>query len=632
MDEGAYRAAQDKYRRSLALEQQIGDLVGEAATWHQLATIDLREGAYPAARLKLERSLAIKQQIGNRADEAVTWNQLAAIDLNESAYPAAREKLKLALAIDQQIGHRAGEAAALHNLASIDIKEGAYSAAREKFELSLAIKQQIGDRAGEAASWSQLGYLAIRMGNKAAGLRLACLCFLIDREVGSSETDSDWRNVSQLARSLDYTQEQLVAALQEAIDGYTIDRGAGLLNAALGHQPSQVESAAEDAFEETDRGAGWPRETLDPQAAPPPAPAADPFDDIATLSARSAPRPTRAPQPAAAQAARADAEYLVWYGTNRRPNNPNDPQAGYSAARDDVVHHGRCRVFIPRTHKIGSIGSPWWRRLLKMTDDRLRLLALDALPADAFWQGVATHLQTLPLDDQSAVVFVHGYNVSFEAAALRAAQIGLDLSIKGAMAFFSWPSCGTLEGYLADAASIEVSEDAIADFLTGFALRSGARSVHIIAHSMGNRGVLRAINNIAAQAELRSSVKFGQIILAAADVDADLFRKLSAAYAQLAARTTLYVSQRDRAIEASRWLHEYPRAGLLPPVMVCEHCDTINVTNADLTMLGHGYVAEAREVLGDMHALLATAAPPQKRFGLQEMRSDLGRPFWQIGG
>jgi len=44
----------------------------------------------------------------------------------------------------------------------------------------------------------------------------------------------------------------------------------------------------------------------------------------------------------------------------------------------------------------------------------------------------------------------------------------------------------------------------------------------------------------------RNLAPFGQVILAAADVDADVFRQLSAAYAEVASRTTLYVSKRDQ--------------------------------------------------------------------------------------
>ena len=230
------------------------------------------------------------------------------------------------------------------------------------------------------------------------------------------------------------------------------------------------------------------------------------------------------------------------------------------------------------------------------------------------------------------MIFVHGYNVSFQDAALRAAQIGFDLSVKGTMAFFSWPSQGSTGGYPADEATIEASEGAIADFMTDFAERSGASAVHIIAHSMGNRGVLRAVNRIAAQAERRTGKPFGQIILAAADVDADVFRQLSAAYGQVACRTTLYVSKHDLVVEASRWLHDFPRAGLMPPTLVVPGIDTINVTNVDLTLLGHGYVAEARAVLTDMHSLITRGTAPDQRFGLRPTMNERGERFWLIGG
>ena len=328
------------------------------------------------------------------------------------------------------------------------------------------------------------------------------------------------------------------------------------------------------------------------------------------------------------------AEYSVWYGTNREPLDPANHGAGYSSerrARDAAVYYGQCRVYIPASHKIGSTGSPWWKRLLTMTDDRLKLLSIGAQQGELFWQSMATHLAATATDERSAVIFIPGYNVSFEAAALRAAQIGFDLSVRGAMVFFSWPSRGTLQGYTADEATIEASEDAIADFLVQVVERSGAHAVHIIAHSMGNRGVLRAVNSIVKQAQLRSGARFSQIILAAPDVDTDVFRRLSAACSQVARRTTLYVSARDRAIEASGWLHAFPRAGLVPPVLVAPPIDTINVTNADLTLLGHGYVANSRDVLRDLHALITSDKPPEKRFGLREEYSETGERFWQIG-
>ena len=326
-----------------------------------------------------------------------------------------------------------------------------------------------------------------------------------------------------------------------------------------------------------------------------------------------------------------DADYTVWFGTNRKPNDSEGSQLGFSKSRDTKIHYGYCRVFIPKSHKIGSTGSSWWQRLRNESDDRLKLIEIKRMVADDYWSAISSRLAKLKSSERDAVIFVHGYNVSFANAAVRAAQIGFDLSVKGAMAFFSWPSQGAMKSYSADEATIEASEPFIADFIEYFVARSGAEKVHIIAHSMGNRGVLRAIDRIANKAQRRAGVLIGQVILAAADVDADTFRDLCRAYGLVSKRTTLYVSSRDRAIEASRWLHDFARAGLLPPIMIVPGIDTINVTNVDLTTLGHGYVADARDVLEDMHQLLAYDAPPDRRFALRQSETDTGERYWIIG-
>jgi esterase/lipase superfamily enzyme len=322
--------------------------------------------------------------------------------------------------------------------------------------------------------------------------------------------------------------------------------------------------------------------------------------------------------------------YTVWFGTNREPVYERGSLTGFSSERSETVHFGWCRVAIPESHTIGSVGSSWWTRLITRTDDRLKVLKLTTLIEAAYWRAIADELRARNSDERDAVVFLHGYNVSFTDAALRAAQLGFDLGVSGVMAFYSWPSKGTLHGYPADEATIEASEGFIADFLTRMAERSGARRVHVIAHSMGNRALLRAIDRIATTAAERTSTPFDQIILAAADVDQDTFKRLSVAYQRVARRTTMYVCARDRAVEASHWLHDFPRAGLAPPVLVVPGIDTINVSNLDLTLLGHGYVAEARELLTDIHALLRDGSPPAQRFGLRKMTSPAGE-YWVVG-
>jgi esterase/lipase superfamily enzyme len=326
--------------------------------------------------------------------------------------------------------------------------------------------------------------------------------------------------------------------------------------------------------------------------------------------------------------------YPLWFGTNRKLVDAGDASKGFSGERDTELHYGTCRVAVPRSHKIGSVGSAWWRRLLTAEDDRLRLdwSALRLLAAEAFWADLSRALAERDAGQRMGLVVIHGYNVSFEAAALRAAQIGFDLQVPGATAFFSWPSRARLAGYTADEATIEASEKHIAQFLLEFTRRSGAEEVHVIAHSMGNRGLLRAMQKIVTEVGEVTRVPFGQIVLAAPDVDQEVFADLSAAYRKLARRTTLYVSAKDRAVASSQLLHDAPRVGFTPPVTVVPGIDTVEVTNVDVSLLGHGYFAEARDLLHDIHNLLIDDAPPAHRMGLRPASTADGRGYWVIGG
>jgi esterase/lipase superfamily enzyme len=326
--------------------------------------------------------------------------------------------------------------------------------------------------------------------------------------------------------------------------------------------------------------------------------------------------------------------YPVWYGTNRKLVAPGDVSQGFGGERDSQIHYGCCQVAVPKSHKIGSTGSKWWKRLLQGSDDRLTLdrSSLQLLDEINFFGSIKSALQDRPLDEKSALVFIHGFNVSFESAALQAAQIGFDLQVPGIMAFYSWPSLGKLTGYAADEATIGASEKYITEFLVNLADNGGIDKIHIIAHSMGNRGLLGAMQRIFAQVGATNpSISFGQIFLAAPDVDPDTFQDLAVAYQHLAERTTLYVSDKDRALKASRILHNFPRVGFFPPVMTYEGIDTVEVSNIDLTWLGHGYISDAKEVLQDMHELLMGNTPPKQRFGLRSISTTEDRPYWQIG-
>lgn len=140
--------------------------------------------------------------------------------------------------------------------------------------------------------------------------------------------------------------------------------------------------------------------------------------------------------------------------------------------------------------------------------------------------------------------------------------------------------------------------------------------------------MIRALSNMISRIAVSSKVTFGQIFLAAPDVDIGLFRNLAHVYQDMSDRTTLYVSQKDKALMSSGLVHDYPRAGYAPPITVVTGVDTVEVTKIDLTFLGHGYVAEARDVLQDMHALMTSGKSPAERFGLVPKTLSNGDVYW----
>lgn len=324
------------------------------------------------------------------------------------------------------------------------------------------------------------------------------------------------------------------------------------------------------------------------------------------------------------------AVFPVWFGTNRKPNPRGN---GFSGDRHDRVTHGRVEVYVPEAHRFGETGAAFWRKLLRfdLRDDRLRVQHTEPQERNAFFSEIQAAAEAALESGETphALCFLHGFNVTFEDAAIRAAQIGFDLKVPGATAFFSWPSRGSVTAYPADEASIEGSEQAITDFLVDFTENCGAEKVHVIAHSMGNRGLLRALQRIAAHAETRGKVKFGQVFLAAPDVDRDLFLSLARLYPEHAERTTLYASNGDLPVHLSAKLHEAPRAGYFTPYTVAPGVDTVAVPDFDIDLLGHSYFAQAAALLHDMYDLMRHGDPPGKRQRISAT-VDGGASFWKL--
>jgi esterase/lipase superfamily enzyme len=208
--------------------------------------------------------------------------------------------------------------------------------------------------------------------------------------------------------------------------------------------------------------------------------------------------------------------------------------------------------------------------------------------------------------------------------------LGYDLKIDGVTAFFSWPTKGSWWRYSADEATIDVVEDHLKEFLVKLTLDSDAEELHIISHSMGNRALLRVMESLSKDPSFVARKRFGQIVLAAPDVDSDQFRRLARAYTNMAQRTTRYISPMNVALRTSGVIHDYPRAGFFPPIMVLPQIDTVKVERFDLNLLGHDYFASAEPLLYDISQMIRNNAAPDTRPRLKKLFTENMQPYWQI--
>jgi esterase/lipase superfamily enzyme len=324
--------------------------------------------------------------------------------------------------------------------------------------------------------------------------------------------------------------------------------------------------------------------------------------------------------------------YTVWYGTNRKLSS----FGFFGVTQDSRLNFGTCMVTIPETHKFGSIGSSaikrFLMRLFHHVDDQLHLYSTTALDSVSFVSSIQRALLHHNPKERCIFIYIHGFNVTFEQAAIRAAQIGFDLKIPGVMGFFSWPSrFGGVRAYPFDEDAIAASEEDLAKFLIFMAHIDTDTRINLLAHSMGNRGLLRALNNAKHKAVI-AGVKFGQIFLAAPDIDTALFKQLADVYREQSERTTLYISSVDRALELSVKVHQNQRLGYCPPVITMPGIDTVEVTQIDIGFLGHSYYAEAAGVLHDMWSLIRTNIPADQRPTLVPTTTEDGQLYWRIRG
>jgi esterase/lipase superfamily enzyme len=149
------------------------------------------------------------------------------------------------------------------------------------------------------------------------------------------------------------------------------------------------------------------------------------------------------------------------------------------------------------------------------------------------------------------LLYVHGFNETFETAVASAAQLADGVKWSGRTALFSWPSGGRLIAYQYDRESAMWSRDGFEEALKGLASNPTIGRVHIVAHSMGTLLTLETLRQLRSEAGDEAINKIGAVVLASPDIDIDQFEQTVRKLGPVASRITVISATNDRALAVS---------------------------------------------------------------------------------
>ena len=214
------------------------------------------------------------------------------------------------------------------------------------------------------------------------------------------------------------------------------------------------------------------------------------------------------------------------------------------------------------------------------------------LTASGLITKVSQHVNSgKPLDPMrptdSVIVYIHGFADDFQDALCRAAEIKHRARFEGSVVLFSWPASASLSWDRIMGAYKEYDHDranandvrtisALVEFLNALRQQVPARRTVLVAHSMGNQLLMKAIK----QLSTNNSDLYRAVVMLAPDLST---KDLSADLTDLALRTkraALYVNTDDRALKVSSFKNGGERAGATDLVDPNGWMETVDITLA----------------------------------------------------
>lgn len=161
---GRPEEAEDQYRESLTIKEELGDRAGTASTYHQFGIAAERRGQLDEAEHWYRKSLTIKEELGDRPGMSEAYRVLSITAHQRGQLDEAEDWSRRSLAISEELDDPTGMAYSYHQLGITAQARGRLDQAEDWSRRSLAITEKLGDSTAMAATYHQLGFNAFLRG------------------------------------------------------------------------------------------------------------------------------------------------------------------------------------------------------------------------------------------------------------------------------------------------------------------------------------------------------------------------------------------------------------------------------------------------------------------------------------
>lgn len=318
----------------------------------------------------------------------------------------------------------------------------------------------------------------------------------------------------------------------------------------------------------------------------------------------------------------------IHFATSRsRPTDEEEQTQYFSTIPDNKINYGYTVVNVPRRHVKGRLERlNLLKRHLRLGESHYFHIGEFAIQeSDNFWKSIQKNSAK-----NSCLLYVHGFNVSFEYAILKSAQIKIDLETELPVISFSWPSQESVLKYSGDKDRADAAAVHLAQVLSELP-KQGFTEVLLLSHSMGAQCLSKALSLLKPDQQISSRAVFS-----APDITASHFRDRYEKIVRSTIRdTTIHVSSMDYALLFTRpVVDNEPRIGdCVDGVKVFHGMDTLDLSPSrsffHLSSFSHNYSTKYLKAIEDLRSFLIDGLPPQKR-QLVQLKNKEGQVYWKL--